>query len=94
MSAVIQTALEIKVNETLTWYIILENQMRRVKFSLQEKKGDNWQTREEWYTTRTDGMRLAMFLAGIKDVRQTLGEREEEDTFVDRPWGKQDKGDD
>jgi hypothetical protein len=92
MAAMIQTDLKIKIDSTLTLYVILENQMRRVKFSLKEQRGENSQTRAEWYLSRTAGMRLAMFLAGIREIVST--EREDDTPRLGRPRIKTDPGDD
>lgn len=74
--AIVQTKLEIPINGDRTLNVILEDNARRVKFSVKEQASESYQMREEWYLTLQASLDLAKFLAGITDLKFDLSDVE------------------
>lgn len=83
--AVVQTVLALPIDENRTLNVILEDRAPRVKFSLKKRDGTSYQEREEWYLSRDASMKLAMFLANIREAAKPARDFADEETPVDRP---------
>ena len=76
------------IDETRELNVINDSKGRRVKFVLKDKHSDASQTREEWYLSARDAMRLSMYVAGIRDAMRIMDDFEDEPTLDDTPKKK------
>lgn len=84
MSAqVTDPVLILPINGDRELNVISDSKGRRVKFVLKKKHSDSYQVREEWFLSSKSSMKLAMYLAGIRDAMRRLDFDDEEPTLDD-----------
>ena len=75
--------LTIPINGNRELNVLNDSKGRKVKFVLKEKHSDSYQTREEWFLPAKSAMRLAMYIAGIRDAMREMDDFEDEPTLDD-----------